>query len=92
MRDKTLANAIAYLKSVDRYDQRAAERKAEEEAAAKREAEHKKRVDAKELARKKLRDITATVIDFGVTPYRADELIAAAKDYKAAVEAVGAPS
>ncbi|MDR6794334.1 hypothetical protein J2X12_002929 [Pseudarthrobacter oxydans] len=44
MRDKTLANAIAYLKSVDRYDQRTAERKAEEEAAAqaKRDAEYAK--------------------------------------------------
>lgn len=87
-----LAEAIARLLAIDAYDQRLAERKAEEEAAAKREAEHKKRVDAKEFARKKLLDLTMTVADFGATPDRADELIAAAKDYKAAVAAVGAPS
>jgi hypothetical protein len=92
MRDKTLANAIAYLKSVDRYDQRVAERKAEEEAKAAREAEQAARVEAKEASRQRLAEVVGHVAVHGIDRVRADALQIAVADYKKAVDAVGAPS
>lgn len=83
-RDQALAIAIANLKSIDRYDQRADERKAAEEA---KKAHDAKLIADLESTKQKLRELSETVADFGVTAIRAEELAEAAAKYKAAFDA-----
>jgi hypothetical protein len=91
-RDELLAQSIANLLAIDAYDQRAAERKAEEEAKAARVAEQMARARAKELARQKLTEVVDYVAMHGVNRLHADSLQIAVSDYKKAVDEVGAPS
>lgn len=84
LRDKTLAIAIANLKSVDRYDQRQAEREAAEDA---KKARAEKLTADLETAQKELVDASQGVFDWGVTIIRAEKLADAAAKYKAAYEA-----
>lgn len=83
-RDQALAIAVGNLKSIDRYDQRADERRAAAEA---KKAYDAKRVADLEAATKKLRSLSETVADFGATAIRAEELAEAAAKYKAAFDA-----
>jgi len=83
-RDGLLARAIASLQAVDVYDQKQAERGAAEEARKARAA--KLTADLK-LAGQRLRNVSESVADYGVTAFRAEELAGAAANYKAAFEA-----
>lgn len=80
-RDRALAIAVANLKSIDRYDQRADERRAAEEANA-------AALEAKEAARRRLNEAAGRISAGVVTDLNVDTLQIALADYKKAVDAV----
>lgn len=79
-RDKNVALAIDLLLGADIFDQRQAAFKAEE-------ANRAKLADDLVAAQKRLRGLSESIADYGVTAYRADELADATAKYKAAYEA-----
>jgi hypothetical protein len=92
-RDRTAAAAIAYLKSVDRYDQRQAERKAKEDAKAKAEAAAKAKRDAEyahhkresyERAKVTYADAIRDQIASGITPESVAKVQSALSAYETA--------
>ena len=89
-RDTNIAKAIDLLIGADIYDQRVAANKAAGEVKAAKEAKAKRDAELNaELAAttRKLRNLSETVADFGVTAIRAEEIAEAAAKYKAAFEA-----
>lgn len=90
-RDANIAKAVDLLIGADIADQRIAANKAADEVKAAKAAKLEARISAKEFARVSLASAVNVARDFGISPSRADELIAAASDYKAAVAAVGSP-
>jgi hypothetical protein len=84
-RDRALAGAIASLKSVDRYDQKAAQRKAEAEAQAKRDAEYaKQKQESFDRAKQAYADAIRDQIASGIDAESAAKVQAALSAYETA--------